>query len=69
MGWEDLKVAAEYDGDQHRTNRKRYVKDIRRQPKLQRLGWIVVGVIAEDRADDIIRRVDEALNRRGYHRD
>lgn len=69
MGWEDLKVAAEYDGDQHRTNRKQYVKDIRCQPKLQRLGWIVVRVIAEDREDDIIGRVDDALGRRGYHRD
>jgi hypothetical protein len=77
MGWEDLKVAAEYDGDLgvppacggHRTNRKQYVKDIRCQPKLQRLGWIVVRVIAEDREDDIIARVDDALSRRGYHRD
>ena len=32
MGWEDFKVAAEYDGDQHRTNRKRYVKDLRVLP-------------------------------------
>ena len=69
MGWEDLKVAAEYDGDQHRTNRKQYVKDIRCQPKLQRLGWIVVRVIAEDREADIIARVGDALSRRGYQRD
>jgi len=69
MGWEDLKVAAEYDGDQHRTNRKQYVKDIRCQPKLQRLGWIVVRVIAEDREADIIARVGDALTRREYQRD
>jgi hypothetical protein len=69
MGWEELRVAAEYDGDQHRTNRKQYVKDIRCQQKLQRLGWIVVRVIAEDRKADIISRVDEALSCRGYHRD
>jgi hypothetical protein len=69
MGWEDLKVAAEYDGDQHRTNRKQYVKDIRCQAKLQRLGWIVVRVIAEDRECDIIARVGDALSRRGYQRD
>jgi hypothetical protein len=59
MGWEELKVAAEYDGDQHRTNRKQYVKDIRCQAKLQRLGWVIVRVIAEDREDDIIGRVDD----------
>lgn len=69
MGWEDFKVAAEYDGDQHRTNRKAYVKDIRCQQKLQRLGWIVVRVISEDRKADVISRVDEALGSRGYHRD
>jgi hypothetical protein len=38
MGWEDFKVAAEYDGDQHRTDRKQYVKDQRRHPKLESLG-------------------------------
>jgi hypothetical protein len=69
MGWEDLKVAAEYDGDQHRGDRKQYVKDIRCQETLQRLGWIVVRVIAEDRKDDIIGRVADARNRRGHHRD
>ena len=30
MGWEDIKLAVEYDGDQHRADRVRYVKDIRR---------------------------------------
>jgi hypothetical protein len=69
MGWEELKVAAEYDGDQHRTNRAQYVKDIWCQQKLQRLGWIVVRVISEDRKGDIIARVGDALSRRGYRRD
>ncbi|TVS86240.1 hypothetical protein FPZ47_10240 [Mycobacterium helveticum] len=69
MGWKDRKVAAEYDGDQHRTNRRQYVKDIRCQAKLQRLGWIVVRVVAEDSEEDIIGRVSEALDRRGYRRD
>src|SRR5262249_35080159 len=30
MGWEDFMVAADYEGDQHRTNRKQFVKDINR---------------------------------------
>jgi hypothetical protein len=41
MGWEDFMVGAEYDGDQHRTNRKQYVKDLRVWPKLERMGWNV----------------------------
>ncbi len=60
MGWEDILVAVEYDGDQHRSSRAQYVKDIRRLEKLERLGWIVVRVIAEDHPDDIVRRVRAA---------
>jgi very-short-patch-repair endonuclease len=30
-------VAIEYDGDQHRTDRRQYVKDIRRYEMLERL--------------------------------
>ncbi|MDT5118913.1 MAG: hypothetical protein QOE30_4652 [Mycobacterium sp.] len=64
MGWEDIKVAVEYDGDQHRSSRAQYVKDIRRLEMLERTGWIVVRVIAEDHPDDIIRRVHQARARR-----
>lgn len=60
MGWEDIKVAVEYDGDHHLSDRRQYVKDIRRLEKLERMGWIVVRVVAEDHPDDIIRRVTEA---------
>nr|VTO95823.1 hypothetical protein BIN_B_01220 [Mycobacterium riyadhense] len=61
MGWEDIKVAAEYEGDQHQTSRYHYRKDIRRLEKVERhYGWIVVRVVAEDHPADIIRRVGEA---------
>ena len=66
MGWEDFMVAAEYDGDQHRTDRPQYVKDLRCLPKLQRLGWLVIRVIKEDRDTDIIERVYEAMTSRGW---
>lgn len=65
MGWEDIKVAAEYDGDQHRTSRTQYVRDVRRHELLDhRYGWLVVKVIAEDHPDGIIRRVAAARARR-----
>lgn len=65
MGWEDIKLAVEYDGDQHRSSRYQYVKDIRRLEKLEHhYGWIVVRVVAEDHPDDIIRRVGDARARR-----
>ncbi len=64
MGWEEIKVAVEYDGDHHRSNRAQYVKDIRRLEMLEGNAWIVVRVVAEDRPDDIIRRVAQARARR-----
>ena len=64
MGWEDIKVAVEYDGDQHRSDRRQYVKDIRRLEMLDRYGWLVVRVVAEEHPDDVIRRVRDARARR-----
>lgn len=64
MGWEEVKVAAEYDGEQHRNDRWQYTRDIRRLEGIEGLGWIVVRVVAGDRPPDIIRRVRAALARR-----
>jgi hypothetical protein len=64
MGWEDVKVAVEYDGEQHRNDRSQYNLDIRRSEILQRLGWIVVRVVAGDRPASIVRRVKSALGGR-----
>lgn len=61
LGWPEPMVAVEYDGDQHRTDRRQYVKDIQRQEMLEELGWIVVRVVAEDRPEGIVRRVRAAL--------
>lgn len=68
MGWKHLLVAVEYDGDQHRSDRAQYVKDIRRSEMLDRRSWLVIRVIAEDHPRDILRRVREALDRRGWRR-
>ena len=68
MGWEKYKVAVEYDGDHHRTNRRQYVKDQRRLRKLKALGWIIIRVIAEDAAQDVVQQVRDALISRGYRK-
>lgn len=65
MGWERYQVAAEYDGDYHRTDRRRYARDQWRSRKLEELGWIVVRVIAEDEPQEVVQRVRDALLRRG----
>ncbi|TGB37610.1 hypothetical protein EJD98_26250 [Mycolicibacterium peregrinum] len=61
MGWAEWMIAVEYDGDQHRSDRTQYVKDIRRIAELERLGWIIIRVVAEDRPAEILRRVRAAI--------
>jgi hypothetical protein len=64
MGWDDVKVAVEYDGDHHRSDRRQYNWDVRRSETLERLGWIVIRVVAADRPAEIIGRVRAAFSRR-----
>ena len=64
MGWPDLMVAVEYDGDHHRLDRRQYLKDIRRMELLERLGWPIIRVVVEDRPAEIVRRVRSALEAR-----
>ena len=66
MGWEDFMVVSEYDGDQHRTNRRQYTKDVRSLRRARELGWIVDQVIKEDRPADIVERARTALRSRGW---
>lgn len=64
MGWPERKVAVEYDGEHHRTDQRQYRWDSRRREGLERLGWIVVRVLARDRPVEIVHRVRDALARR-----
>jgi very-short-patch-repair endonuclease len=64
MGWENLKVGVEYDGEQHRSDRRQYGWDIRRLEMLERLGWIVIRVVAGDRPVEVVSRVRAALAHR-----
>lgn len=61
MGWEEVMVAVEYDGEHHRLDRWEYTKDLRRSEALERLGWLIIRVVVTDRPDDIVHRVREAL--------
>ena len=66
MGWEEFMVGAEYDGEQHRTDRRQYVKDVQVKRKLTRFGWNVTYVVKEDRPDEMVRSVRDALIARGW---
>lgn len=64
MGWPELKIAVEYEGDHHRTSRAQFNRDIRRIDELIELGWIVIRVTVEDTPGSIIHRISAALARR-----
>lgn len=64
MGWEDIKVGVDYEGDHHRTTRWAFNKGIRRHETLTQLGWIDIRVTVEDTEAGIISRVAAARARR-----
>ena len=64
MGWEDIKVAADYEGDHHRTDRRRFNRDIRRHEDVTELGWIDVRVTSQDTEGGIVQRLAAAFARR-----
>ena len=60
MGWDDVKIAVEYDGDQHRTDRDQYAWDVIRLRKILYRNWLHIRVINEDSQRDILDRVQAA---------
>jgi len=44
LAYEDLMIAVEYEGDQHRVDPEQWAKDIARHEALTAMGWIVIRV-------------------------
>ena len=67
MGWRQWKVAVEYDGVQHWTDRRQRSWDIDRIAMLEAMGWVVVRVSAEmlSRPHVIVERVKARLRAAG----
>src|SRR5690606_35797956 len=59
------RIAIEYDGDQHRTDRAQWREDVRARRRLEELGWIVIVVVGDAlRAlRPVVARVRAALRR------
>ncbi|MDZ4269387.1 MAG: hypothetical protein U1D00_27535 [Mycobacterium sp.] len=66
FGWEGFKVAIEYDGDQHQSDRDQYLKDRRVLPVLNRLGWNVIGIVKENDPVGVIHELHNAMRARGW---
>jgi len=61
-------VIVEYDGEQHRTDSRRYAADVARLDALALAGWFVIRVLAHDLADAnaLARRVARVIHDRGW---
>ncbi len=63
------KLVVEYDGDLHRTSRRKWRHDLYVRDRLRRLGWEVIVLCADDlfaRRRDTLWRVRSALRERGH---
>jgi very-short-patch-repair endonuclease len=56
MGWDDVMIAAEYDGDHHR-ERTVFSGDIVRSEFIAHRGWTHIRVVAGQHPADIVNRV------------
>ena len=63
MGWEDIKLALDYEGAHHR-DPVRFNKDIRRHDDVTEVGWIDIRVTSQDTEGGIFRRLAAAFARR-----
>lgn len=60
MGWEEPKLAVEYDGDHHRKDPLQFAHDIIRSEDLDELGWTRVRVAKRHRTADVLARLSRA---------
>lgn len=59
LSYPALRIAIEYDGDHHRTDRRQWQRDIGRRRVLEDAGWLVIVVTA----DDVLRRPEQLVER------
>ena len=64
MGYPEARIAIEYEGDEHRRSRSRWLSDVDRHERMREAGWAVVRVTAPMLADphDLVARIRRALS-------
>lgn len=68
LGYPDIRVAVEYDGEQHRKRQDVYEGDVLRHEEFDNLGWRIVVVLSKDvffTPSRTVERVAAALRSRG----
>ncbi|MCK2212881.1 DUF559 domain-containing protein [Actinomadura sp. ATCC 31491] len=69
LGWEEFKVAVEYDGQEHHTSPSDRQRDTDRREELRRRGWRVIAVrrdVIPGQIADLLRHVANALIESGW---
>lgn len=66
MGWPEVMVSVEYDGEHHRVDRVQYARDLERSDYIAHVGWLNIRVIGTHPEARIVRRVNDAWVMRGY---
>jgi len=61
MGWKDLRIDLDVDGDHHRRDSKQYVKDQRTMRRLEQQARIVISCSSTRPASQTFLRTDKAL--------
>jgi very-short-patch-repair endonuclease len=64
LSYPALRIAIEYDGDHHRTDRRQWQRDIGRRRLLEDAGWLLIVVTAADvlrHPEAIVERVRRAI--------
>lgn len=67
FGWKDVRVAGEYQGDHHRTDRAQWRRDQRRTAELAACDWVAVPWTGDDLVAPrgFLQRLAATLERRG----
>ncbi|OZG63600.1 hypothetical protein BHAP_1787 [Bifidobacterium hapali] len=55
LAWPNYRVAVEYDGDHHRTDKTQWRRDREKREYLQSHEWIIMSITAANVADDMAR--------------
>ncbi|MFC4112524.1 endonuclease domain-containing protein [Nonomuraea zeae] len=69
LGWEEFKVAVEYDGQAHHTSDADRQYDVQRREELRQRGWRVIAVrrdVIPGQIADLLHNVADALIERGW---
>jgi hypothetical protein len=64
LGWEHMKIGADYDGEHRWSKRAQIDNDIMRFNQVTELGWIDVRVTSRDTEANVLRRIEAAWERR-----